>query len=93
MESFILEATKSFNFEQTIIIIGVLGLIQYLVNKGQTKKLSTNHFTHLGNKLELIDKSLTNCKESADSLRRIEEKLDRMNENIVYLRVKLNGRK
>lgn len=93
METLLENAIKNFNFEQTIVIIVIIGFIQYFINKTQTRKLGTNHFAHVENRLELIDKSLNHCKESSDSLKRIEEKMDKMNDNLVYLRARLNGKK
>lgn len=68
-------------------VIALLGLIIFLLVRAKDAKIE------MDKKVSLISENhLSGLPEMADSLRRIENQLQSMNDNIVYIRARVNGK-
>lgn len=80
----IIELLNTLNTLSPLAVIGLLGTVIFLLVKGKTatdtkvETLTTNH--------------LHDLPDMAESLKRIEGLLQGMNEHIIYIRARINGK-
>jgi hypothetical protein len=76
----LVQILNSLNSLSPLAVIGGMGYIIYLLvkNRGSVRSIQTNHLHELP--------------EMAATLRRIEDRLESMNDNVVYIRARINGK-
>lgn len=90
---FLTESIKALESMSPLAIIALLCFIVYrMVGKDGTAD-GGNQFDGVNKKLDTIATNhLHELPDMADTLRRIEDQLSKMNDNIVYIKARVNGR-
>ena len=83
----ILTLLNTLNTLSPLAVIALLGLVIYMLIKSKAKNLFD-----MGDRVDAISNNhLSGLPEMEDTLRRIEGLLQNMNDNIIYIRARING--